>query len=198
MAEGMITVKPETLREYTASIFEAAGAAPAVAKRMGHSLVLANLSGHDSHGVIRISQYMREIREDRLDPKAEPGILNEGPSWALVDGRYGWGHEAARFGMARAIEKALASGVGVISVIRCNHIGRLGEWAEQAADAGVFGMATVGLGQPRSHLVAPFGGAGRALGANPVAMGAPRGEGPPLLMDWAPSISPEGTVRVAR
>jgi LDH2 family malate/lactate/ureidoglycolate dehydrogenase len=148
--------------------------------------------------VIRITQYVREIREGELDPKVEPAVLKDAPSWALVDGKYGFGHEASRFSMALAIEKARAGGVGVVSAIRCNHIGRLGEWVEQAAEAGMFGLASVGLGQPSSQMVAPYGGAGRALSTNPVAMAAPRAEAPPLILDFATSVSAEGKVRVAR
>ena len=196
--DSMISIAPDAMREYTAAIFVAAGAPEAVADGMAKSLVLSNLSGHDSHGVIRITQYVREIREGELDPKLEPSIIKEGPSWAQVDGQYGFGHEAARFSMGLAIDKARAGGVGVVSAIRCNHIGRLGEWVEQAAAAGLFGMASVGLGQPSSLMVAPYGGAGRALSTNPIAMGAPRQEGPPLILDFATSVSAEGKVRVAR
>lgn len=198
MADDVVRISPEALRSYTAAIFQAGGASEAVAERMAHSLVLSNLSGHDSHGVIRITQYMREIRERELDPRAEPRTLKEGPSWALTDGCFGWGHEIARYSMGRAIEKARASGVGVVSAIRCNHIGRLGEWSEQAAAAGVFGMCSVALAQASSMLVTPYGGAGRALSTNPISMAAPRAQGEPLLLDWATSISPEGKVRVAR
>ena len=194
----MISIEPARLAEYTRDIFVAAGASADVATRLAQSLVDSNLAGHDSHGVIRISQYIRDIRAGRLDPRAQPTVLREGPAWALVDGQWSFGHETARFSMARAIEKAGASGIGMVSAVRCNHIGRLGEWAEQAAAARMIGLATVGLGHTGAHLVAPFGGAGRALGTNPIAIGAPRANGAALLLDWATSISPEGKVRVAR
>jgi LDH2 family malate/lactate/ureidoglycolate dehydrogenase len=194
----MITIAPAEMERYTAEIFAAAGAPKDVAERMGRSLVLANLSGHDSHGVIRISQYCREIRENELLPAEKPTILKEGPAWALVDGRFGWGHEAARFSMAQAVERAKQNGVAVVTAVRCNHIGRLGEWVEQAAAAGMLGMCSVGLGQASSQSVAPFGGAGRALSTNPIAMAAPRGSDDPVLLDFATSVSAEGKVRVAR
>ena len=193
-----IEIEPARLTDYTHSIFAAAGAAEAVARRMAASLVDANLSGHDSHGVIRIMQYLSDIREGRLDPRAEPTVLRAGRAWALVDGTWAFGHEAARFAMAQAIERARAHGVGLVTAVRCNHIGRIGEWVEQAAAARMIGMCCVAIGDPSGRLVAPFGGAGRALSTNPIAIGAPRADGPPLVLDFATSISPEGKVRVAR
>ena len=195
--EGIV-VEPARLAEYTRAIFAAAGAPDAIAQRMAASLVEANLSGHASHGVIRIMQYLGDIREGRLDPRAEPTVLREGPAWALVDGKWAFGHEAARFAMARAVERARAAGVGLVTAVRCNHIGRIGEWVEQAAAARMIGMCCVAIGGPTASLVAPFGGAGRALSTNPIAIGAPRAGGPPLVLDFATSVSPEGKVRVAR
>jgi uncharacterized oxidoreductase len=195
---GAVSIEPSRLEQYTAAIFEAAGATAAVASRLAHSLVDSNQAGHDSHGVIRIPQYLRSIREGVLDPRAEPSVLRDGPAWALIDGRWGFGHEAARFSMATAIDKASHSGVGLVSAVRCNHIGRLGEWTEQAAEAGMVGFACVSLGQQSAHLVAPFGGAAGALGTNPLSFGVPRQNEPPLLLDWATSVTPEGKVRVAR
>ena len=194
----MIEIEPARLAEYTRAIFVAAGAPDEVARRMAGSLVDSNLAGHDSHGVIRISQYVREIRDGQLDPTARPEVLREGPSWAYVDGKWGFGHEAARFSMARAVEKAADSGVAAVAAVRCNHIGRLGEWGEQAAAARMIGIACVSMGSPGSMWVTPFGGAGRALSTDPITIGAPRAEGPALLLDFATSASPEGKVRVAR
>jgi LDH2 family malate/lactate/ureidoglycolate dehydrogenase len=148
--------------------------------------------------VIRISQYIREIREGQLDPKATPEIVREGPAWALVDARWGFGHEAARFSMATAIDLARKSGVAAVSTVRCNHIGRLGEWGEQAAAAGLIGMACVSFGHAGSLWVTPHGGAGRALSTDPLTIGAPRPGNRALLADFATSASPEGKVRVAR
>lgn len=194
----MVEIEPERLRDYTRRIFVAAGASDEVAERMARSLVDSNLAGHDSHGVIRISQYMREIREGQLDPKARPEVVRRGPAWALVDGKWGFGHETARFAMARAVELAREAGVAAVSAVCCNHIGRLGEWGEQAAAAGMIGFACVSMGNPGNFWVAPWGGAGRALSTDPITIGAPRADAPSLLLDFATSASPEGKVRVAR
>jgi uncharacterized oxidoreductase len=195
---SMISIEPARLADYVRAIFAAAGASQEVAGRMANSLVDSNLAGHDSHGVIRITQYLQDMRSGQLDPRSEPVLLREGPAYALVNGNWGFGHETARFSMALAIEKARAAGIGAASAVCCNHIGRLGEWAEQAAAAHMIGLATVGFGSPKAHLVAPYGGARPVLSTNPIAIGAPRAGSEPLLLDFATSISPEGKVRVAR
>lgn len=193
-----VVLTPGALAEHARAVFVAAGAADAVARRVAGYLVLANQSGHDSHGAIRIPQYVRDVREGRLDPRAAPAVRRAGPAWALVDGGWAFGHETARFAMAEAIARAGTTGVALVSAIRANHIGRLGDWAEQAAAARMVGIVGVAFSHVAALLVAPFGGAGRALSTNPIAIAVPRAEGPPLLLDFATSIVPEGKVRVAR
>ena len=193
-----VVVTPAVLQEYARAIFVGAGAPDPVARRVAGSLVLANRSGHDSHGAIRIPQYIRDVQTGQLDPRAEPAIAREGPAWVLVDGRWTFGHETARFAMAEAIRRARATGVALVSTVRTNHIGRLGEWAEQAAAARAVGIVGVAFSHAAALLVAPHQGAGRALSTNPMAIGLPRGDEPPLVLDFATSIVPEGKVRVAK
>jgi hydroxycarboxylate dehydrogenase B len=194
----VVTLAPGRLEAFTRDIFVAAGTPPAVAERLARSLVEANLSGHDSHGLIRISSYLAAIKDDQVHPAAEPKVVRDGPSWALVDGQWAFGQETARFSIGLAIEKARGQGVGLASALRCNHIGRVGEWTEQAAAAGMIGLASVAFGPPKAINVAPYGGAARALSTNPISIASPRGDGPPLLLDFATSVSAEGKVRVAR
>ena len=101
-----VVVTPAVLQEYARAIFVGAGAPDPVARRVAGSLVLANRSGHDSHGAIRIPQYIRDVQTGQLDPRAEPAIAREGPAWVLVDGRWTFGHETARFAMAEAVPRA--------------------------------------------------------------------------------------------
>ena len=193
-----VVLTPGALLEYGRAIFVGAGAPDPVARRVAASLVLSNQSGHDSHGAIRIPQYVRDIKTGQLDPRAAPAVTRSGPAWALVDGHWTFGHETARFAMGQAIERARTTGVALASTIRTNHIGRLGEWAEQAAAARMIGIAGVAFSHEAALLVAPYGGAGRALSTNPMAIGVPRGDGHPLVLDFATSIVPEGKVRVAK
>src|SRR5438876_9564743 len=165
----MIDVKPAVLSDYTAAILRGAGATEPIAQRMAELLVGANLAGHDSHGVIRIPQYLRDIQQGSVDPKAQPMVAKQGPSWSLVDGNWAFGQETARFAMQQAIDRARDNGIALSSAMHCNHIGRVGQWVEQAAAANMLGLAGVGITGPAAR-VAPFGGAAGALSTNPLAI----------------------------
>jgi LDH2 family malate/lactate/ureidoglycolate dehydrogenase len=193
-----LDVSLEALSTYVTELFEASGMSRGPASRLTNSLLLANRSGHDSHGIIRIPQYLEGIQRGSMDATIEPKVKLEGPAYVVVDGQWGFGQETARFAMAKAAEKARACGVGMATTIRTNHIGRLGEWAEQAAADGVIGLVCVAIAGAGGKAVAPFGGAERALSTNPLAIGIPREGQAPLLLDWATSILPEGKVRFAR
>jgi uncharacterized oxidoreductase len=190
------------LRQVTETIFTAAGAPADLATEMGDALVGANLAGHDSHGVIRIPAYLRMIKEGQLDPKARPEVIKETATTALVDGKWTFGHVAAKYGTSVAIKKAKQSGTAAVSVVRCNHIGRLGQWASQAAAEDVIAMVTVGGGGGGSRggggAAAPFGGAERAFSTNPISIGMPGGETPDMLIDFATTVVAEGKLQVAR
>ncbi len=190
------------LRQVTEAIFTAAGAPADLATEMADALVGANLAGHDSHGVIRIPAYLRLIAEGRLDPKARPEVIKETATTALVDGKWTFGHVAAKYGTDVAIKKAKASGTAAVSIVRCNHIGRLGQWASQASAAGVIAMVTVGGGGGGAGSVrnaaAPFGGAEGAFSTHPISIGMPGGETPDMLIDFATTVVAEGKLQVAR
>ena len=190
------------LRQVTETIFTAAGAPADLAAEMGEALVGANLAGHDSHGVIRIPAYLRQIASGQLDPGARPEVIKETATTALVDGKWTFGHVAAKYGTSVAIKKAKESGSAVVSIVRCNHIGRLGQWASQAAAEDVIAMVTVGGGGGGANAVrnsaAPFGGAEGAFSTNPISIGMPGGETPDMLIDFATTVVAEGKLQVAR
>ena len=190
------------LRQVTEKIFTGAGAPADLATEMAEALVGANLAGHDSHGVIRIPAYLRLIAEGRLDPKARPEVVKETATTALVDGKWTFGHVAAKYGTDVAIKKAKEAGSAVVSIVRCNHIGRLGQWASQAAAEDVIALVTVGGGGGGANAVrnsaAPFGGAEGAFSTNPISIGMPGGETPDMLVDFATTVVAEGKLQVAR
>jgi LDH2 family malate/lactate/ureidoglycolate dehydrogenase len=193
----------QQLSAITEAIFTAAGAPADLAAEMAEALVGANLAGHDSHGVIRIPSYLQQIREGALDPAARPAIIRETATTALVDGKWGFGHVAAKFSTDVAIRKAKASQTAAVSIVRCNHIGRLGQWAAQAAAQDVVAMVVVGgWGGSKtrfgSGVAAPFGGAERALSTNPLSIGVPGGEASDMVVDFATTVVAEGKLQVAR
>ncbi|HLH74150.1 MAG TPA: Ldh family oxidoreductase [Chloroflexota bacterium] len=193
----MLTFTAQRLHDVTRRIFEGAGTPPDLAAQMADVLVEANLAGHDSHGVIRIPAYVDAIHQGSLVPAARPEVIQETPGSALVDGKYGFGHIAAAFGTDVAVRKAKESKAVVVSIVRCNHIGRVGEWGSRAAAQGVIAIVTVG-GGGGPGAAAPFGGAARALGTNPISIGIPAGEQPDMLVDFATTAVAEGKIQVAR
>lgn len=199
----MANKSADQLRAVTETIFVGAGAPQDLAQEMGEALVGANLAGHDSHGVIRIPAYINLIKNGGLNPKARPSIVEESPTSALVDGHWTFGHVAAKYATDVAIRKAKQSKTAVVSVVRCNHIGRLGQWASQAAAQDVIAMVMVGggggsPGRGGRGSAAPFGGAEPAFSTNPISIGVPGGQTSDMLIDFATTVVAEGKIQVAR
>ncbi len=193
----MARLSATALRELATAILRAAGASDSNAATVASSLVLSNLHGHDSHGIAQLLSYVGQIQKGNLDPKAEPSILNERPTAALIDGAWGFGQVAARYAADVLIQKVRASGVAAVGIQRCNHIGRLGEFAEQAANDGVIAMITL-CGGGRGTSTTPYGGAGKTLGTNPFAFGIPANEFPPVIVDFATTVVAGGKIALAR
>src|SRR6202158_1112569 len=178
------------------TIFEGLGAPREDAAWIARLLVLANLRGHDSHGVIRIPQYAEAVKSGSIDPKSPVSVVAETPVTARLDGGRGFGQVVARRGIELAIVKAKASGLSAVALSRTTHVGRLADYAEMAAAQGLVGM----LGSHAVHglNVAPWGGAARRLGTNPHAIGIPGTGGPAMVLDFATSVVAEGKMRVKK
>jgi LDH2 family malate/lactate/ureidoglycolate dehydrogenase len=191
----MLLLSADDLRATATEIFRAAGAEPDPTEILVDHLIDANLAGHDSHGVLRIPSYVKLIQSGRIQPNNRPFVVRETAVSAIVDGNQTFGQVSARFGTEVAVAKAKGSGVGVVGIVRCNNIGRLGTYSSLAArDGVVFMVTTGGLGKS----VAPFGGRRGAFGTNPFSFGFPAGERPDLMIDFATSTIAGGKVMVAR
>jgi LDH2 family malate/lactate/ureidoglycolate dehydrogenase len=191
----MPTIEHQTLRRVTQAVLEAAGTPPPAAQAVCESLVEANLMGHDSHGVLRLPQYIDLVRHKIVLPQATAGMIAQQGATAQIDGRFGWGQPAARLATQTAITLASDHGAGVATIINCNHIGRVGEYVETIARSGMIGIALCNAGPA----VAPYGTYHRIMGTNPFAWAAPGGPGqPPFVLDFATSGVAEGKLRVAR
>ncbi|MEZ4556839.1 MAG: Ldh family oxidoreductase [Caldilineaceae bacterium] len=193
----MPVVQPDALTAFVAQTFVAAGAKQEHADLVATSLVNTNLTGHDSHGVVRVPQYLMLIQNGDLDPKADPAIEHETSVTARVDGHWALGQVTANFGMRTAIAKAQEHGMATVALINCGHVGRLGEWTLMAADAGLIGLGFCN-GGGRGGLVTPHGGAARRLGTDPISASFPLADRPPIMVDFATSAVAEGKIRVAR
>ncbi len=195
--EGPTAVVPhERLRGIGARILAAAGATPADARLVADHLVEANLCGHDSHGIGMVPSYVRGILGGQLDPRAHARIEDGGGALVAVDGRRGFGQVVASEATAAGMERAREVGLAMVALRGASHVGRVGSYAEQAAAGGLASVHFVNVvGHP--PLVAPFRGSDARLSTNPFCVGVPRAGQPPVVLDFATSVSALGKVRVA-
>src|SRR5579871_1382803 len=128
----MPTVDAPTLTSFAAAIFEHSDIPPAVAKQIAQSLVLANLCGHDSHGVIRIIEYVDWVGRGWIYPEGQLEVVQERPCTLILDGHFGFGQVVGRAALNLGIKKAKDEGVCVVSLRRSGHLGRIGEYMEMA------------------------------------------------------------------
>jgi uncharacterized oxidoreductase len=188
---------PDTLEDLATRIFAALGAPDADARWIATLLVRSNLRGHDSHGVIRIPQYVTAARKHEANPRPAMQVLQDTSTTAIVDGDLAFGQVAARRATEVACEKAARHGMAAVGVRRCYHIGRLADYVEMAAQRGFIGLMWTNAARAAS--VVPHGGLGRRLSTNPLAAAAPGPNGGiALSVDMATSIVAEGKVRVKR
>ena len=186
----------EGLKSLVADIFAAAGCKPPEHERIAHYLVEANLVGHDSHGVIRVPIYIKWLKEGKVLANQTLRVVFENDVIAVTDGQYGFGQTMAEKAIQLGLSKVRRQGVAVVALRNPGHVGRLGDWAELAARAGIISLHyvnTSGMG----ILVAPFGGIERRLSANPVAAGIPIKGRTPLIWDISTSTIAEGKIKVA-
>ena len=192
----MPNISSDKLTEFAAHLLQAGGIEPEEAALIARSLVAANERGHDSHGVMRIPYYLDFLKKGDVVAGAKFTILKKLPSVLVTDGGWGFGQTQARKLMEHLIDMALVSGVAVGTMVHCSHIGRLGEYLEQAAEAGLVSMVMVNT-HGVARRVAPPGGKEPRLGTNPLAIGVPSNDGP-LLLDFGTSATAEGKVRVKK
>ncbi len=183
----MIVKSAAELTALTTRILLAAGATPYNARGVAEHLVLANLSGVDSHGVWHLRGYVEHIQDGQLDPAARPEVVKETPTSVQVSGNWTFGHIAARCAMEQAIEKSAEHNVAIAGLVQSNHIGRLGHYVEMAAEKGMISMVFLGGQGNKNPTAVPFGGRGKIMHTNPLAMGFPAGEDPPMFFDYATS-----------
>ena len=194
----MMHFTAERLKHATRAILLAVGAPEDIAEYLAGSLVENELTGHDSHGVIRMTNYTDRVAAGQIKPAARPSILRESPTTAVVSGNWGFGQVGVKFATEVAIRKAMETNIAAVGVVQMNHMGRLGEYATMIADRGMIGMVVTGGFSAHTRQVAPFGGAGRALGTNPYSFAVPASAHTRFLADFATSSVAEGRLRVAR
>ena len=186
----------DTLQNFVGEMFIKAGTTPEEGARIAHHLIGANLTGHDSHGVIRVPRYVQNLQDGDVVAAQTVEIVTEGPTHAVIDGRMGFGQTVGPQAVDFGIAKARQAGMCIIALRNSGHIGRIGDWGERAAAQGLISLHFVNVYQ--GELVAPFGGVDRRFSTNPVCIAIPMENGaPPLLLDFATSVVAEGKVLVA-
>lgn len=186
--------KAQKIKEIAKKLFLKAGASEKEAEIVAEELTEASLMGLDSHGIMRIAQYLEQIKEGLIKPNIPINIIYETHNSAVVDCNWNFGMVCARIMTDIVIEKANKNNIAVAASRHCNHIGRLGSYTQRVAQAGLFGFAAVNSSR-HGHFVAPFGGAEGRLATNPLSYAVPT-KGDPILLDMSTSMVSEGKIRL--
>ena len=168
----MRIVAASRLIDLVAEVMQGAGCEAAEARTVARRLVDSNLVGHDSHGVLRVSKYLDWVREGNLLPNRTPTVVFDSDALAIVDGQRGFGQVVGEFAGSLGVAKARKTGIAMIGLRNCGHLGRLGDWAELAAAEGIVSMHF--LNTSGAQRVAPYGGSDRRLSTNPLSVGIPQ------------------------
>ena len=192
----MPTLKADDIRTKVAEIFTAVGATEREAEVVAGLLVESNLLGHDSHGIIRVPQYVKGLEAGKIKAGAKTEVDKETAATAVVNGNWGFGHVTATDAMEIAIQKAREVSIGVVTVHNCNHVGRLGAYPPLASEQGFVGLMT-NNGHGADKALAPWGGVGRILPANCLAAAYPSDKEWPVAVDMTVAVGAGGKMRVA-
>src|ERR1700675_3920521 len=168
----MVTIQVQNLINFVTEVFAHSESSPEEAKRIATYLTTANLTGHDSHGVIRVPVYIRWKKMGSVVPDQTVELVVDTPSLAVVDGKFGYGQTVAPQAVKIGIEKCRASGLAAVALRNAGHIGRGGDWAEMAAAEGLVSIHFVNAAG--SVLVAPYGGVERRVFTAARCLGVPR------------------------
>ena len=194
MDKDTIRIQAEPLKKFATEILTAAGMPPDDAENEAEVLVWSNLRGVDSHGVMGISRYMKNIDSGLMNPKPEIKVINETPATIFVEADHAFGAVVTTFAMERVIEKAKKLGIGWGLIRNNTHQGAMGYYAWMAAQQSLVGVAAVASGP----IVAPFGSRAAGVSNNPIAFSLPTASHKPIVFDMATSVVAMGKVLLAR
>ena len=193
----MPRVNPNQLRNFTETLLSTGGMPPDDAKLVAKLLVKADLRGYPGHGVTRVAPYLRWIKDGTIKLRERPRILRDGKISAVIEGNHYIGQAAAHMAMELAIKKTKEHGVGIVTLRRASHTGRLADYMEMAADAGLIAMGAISVGSGTTTL---YGGMERIIGTHPMAFGIPARNGRHIILDFATASMSMGEIqkRVAK
>lgn len=180
------------LDAFTYQVFIKIGCPEPQARLATNVLLNADLRGIDSHGIARLSGYVRLWEAQRVNATPNVRVVHESPSTAVVDGDSGLGLVVAPKAMEIAIAKARVAGTGWVAVRNSNHFGIAGHHAMMALEHDMIGIAMTNA----SPLVAPTFSVERLLGTNPIAVAIPAGQQPPFVADFATTTAANGKLEI--
>lgn len=187
--------RKEPLTRAIEAVVAAGGSEPREATLVAENLVMANLLGHDSHGIGMIPRYVDALLEDGLSANRHPKATLDAGALIALDGCQGYGQAIGFEAMKMAIERAKRHGLCIMALANSHHLGRIGHWAEMAVAEGLVSMHFANV--KSFARVAPYGGADGRFGTNPVCIGIPLAGQEPFLLDMATSAVAQGKLRVA-
>lgn len=189
-----VILASDDLTTFATALLRAAGVDADEASIVAESLVLSNLCGHDSHGVVRVPDYIEQLKVGELKTGVELRITSETAGLSVADAGFGFGQVQSRRLVEQLALKATEQGIACGTMINCGHVGRLGEWVECAAADGFAALMAVN-DNGVLQCVAPPGGIEPRISTNPIAIAVPTGD-EPLVLDISTSCVANGKVFV--
>lgn len=194
MEKGMVCIAAEPLKKFATDILAAAGMPPKDAENEAEVLIWSNLRGVDSHGVMGIPRYMKNIDTGLMNPKPDIKVLKETPATIFVEADHAFGAVVTTFAMEKVIEKAKKLGIGWGLIRNNTHQGAMGYYAWMAAQQGLIGVAAV-ASNPNT---APFGARAIGVSNNPIAFSLPAASHKSVVFDMATSVVARGKILLAQ
>jgi LDH2 family malate/lactate/ureidoglycolate dehydrogenase len=189
-----VRIDPDQLRRFATAVYVGAGMAEAEARLCADTLVRADLWGHQSHGVMRLSWYVARLKAGVCDPRATPELVVDAGGLALIDGHDGMGQTVAARAAQEAIRRAKAHGIAAVGVRNSNHFGTALYFTLMAAREGCVAF----LSTNASPAMAPWGGRKKTVGTNPWSWACPAGSHAPMVLDIANTGVARGKIYLAR
>lgn len=185
-------VRAQELEEVAGAVFKRTGMSGEDASVLAGHLVQADLRGVHSHGVLRVPDYVKKLMQEGVDPGGRPRVVREDGACLVVDGGNSMGQIGVRFAMGRVIERARTTGIAAAAIRGSNHCGAMAAYAMMGLPHDMIGVATTNA----MPVMAPWGGAERLLGINPLGIAIPAAVEKPIVYDAAFSATAHGKVRV--